>query len=243
MAWHVLEMALADGDWRAAAFVADQMRRGCHPAPLAGPGRPRRPGPRRRRQPRQARPPAPRPPLRSRRRRPRPRDRPAGGRMVWARGRNYLHPLLPGERTAGVRRAGAEPLPSTALSSLAFRSIFLYTNSASRRPGPAAPSRCRPGSAPAPPSAPKPPRRPARPPARLGARTVTAVGHPVDRLLIRRPPGRSGLRPGARTPCRAVSAASAPRLDPGCGGGRVQDRGGAVRGGGRVIGSDVSSRK
>ena len=32
MAWHVLEMALADGDWRAAAFVADQMRRGCHPA-------------------------------------------------------------------------------------------------------------------------------------------------------------------------------------------------------------------
>ena len=32
MAWHVLEMALADGDWRAAAFVADQMRRGCNPA-------------------------------------------------------------------------------------------------------------------------------------------------------------------------------------------------------------------
>ena len=32
MAWHVLEMAVADGDWRAAAFVADQMRRGCHPA-------------------------------------------------------------------------------------------------------------------------------------------------------------------------------------------------------------------
>ena len=32
MAWCVLEMALADGDWRAAAFVADQMRRGCHPA-------------------------------------------------------------------------------------------------------------------------------------------------------------------------------------------------------------------
>ena len=32
MAWHALEMALADGDWRAAAFVADQMRRGCHPA-------------------------------------------------------------------------------------------------------------------------------------------------------------------------------------------------------------------
>ena len=31
MAWHVLEMALADSDWRAAAFVADQMRRGCHP--------------------------------------------------------------------------------------------------------------------------------------------------------------------------------------------------------------------
>ena len=32
MAWCVLEMALADGDWRAAAFIADQMRRGCHPA-------------------------------------------------------------------------------------------------------------------------------------------------------------------------------------------------------------------
>ena len=32
MAWHVLEMALADGDWRAAAFIADQMRRGCNPA-------------------------------------------------------------------------------------------------------------------------------------------------------------------------------------------------------------------
>ena len=32
LAWHVLEMALADGDWRAAAFIADQMRRGCNPA-------------------------------------------------------------------------------------------------------------------------------------------------------------------------------------------------------------------
>ncbi len=32
MAWCVLEMALADSDWRAAAFIADQMRRGCHPA-------------------------------------------------------------------------------------------------------------------------------------------------------------------------------------------------------------------
>jgi hypothetical protein len=32
MAWHVLEMALADGDWRAAAFIADQMRGGCSPA-------------------------------------------------------------------------------------------------------------------------------------------------------------------------------------------------------------------
>jgi hypothetical protein len=32
MAWHVLEMPVADGDWRAAAFVADQMRRGCSPA-------------------------------------------------------------------------------------------------------------------------------------------------------------------------------------------------------------------
>ena len=32
LAWHVLELALADGDWRAAAFIADQMRRGCHPA-------------------------------------------------------------------------------------------------------------------------------------------------------------------------------------------------------------------
>jgi hypothetical protein len=32
LAWHVLELALADGNWRAAAFVADQMRRGCHPA-------------------------------------------------------------------------------------------------------------------------------------------------------------------------------------------------------------------
>ena len=33
MAWCVLEMALADSDWRAAALnIADQMRRGCHPA-------------------------------------------------------------------------------------------------------------------------------------------------------------------------------------------------------------------
>ena len=32
LAWHVLELALADGDWRAAAFIADQMRRGCNPA-------------------------------------------------------------------------------------------------------------------------------------------------------------------------------------------------------------------
>ena len=32
MAWCVLEMAVGHGDWRAAAFVADQMRRGCHPA-------------------------------------------------------------------------------------------------------------------------------------------------------------------------------------------------------------------
>ena len=31
-AWCVLEMALADSDWRAAAFIADQMRRGCNPA-------------------------------------------------------------------------------------------------------------------------------------------------------------------------------------------------------------------
>ena len=32
MAWCVLEMALADSDWRAAAFIADQMRRGRNPA-------------------------------------------------------------------------------------------------------------------------------------------------------------------------------------------------------------------
>ena len=32
MAWRVLEMAVGEGDWRAAAFVADQMRRGCSPA-------------------------------------------------------------------------------------------------------------------------------------------------------------------------------------------------------------------
>ena len=32
MAWCVLEMAVGLGDWRAAAFVADQMRRGCSPA-------------------------------------------------------------------------------------------------------------------------------------------------------------------------------------------------------------------
>jgi retron-type reverse transcriptase len=31
-AWHVLEMALADGDWRAAAFVGDQRHRGSNPA-------------------------------------------------------------------------------------------------------------------------------------------------------------------------------------------------------------------
>ncbi len=31
-AWHVLEMALADSDWRAAAFVADQIARGHNPA-------------------------------------------------------------------------------------------------------------------------------------------------------------------------------------------------------------------
>lgn len=31
-AWHVLQMALADGDWRVAAFVADQIARGRNPA-------------------------------------------------------------------------------------------------------------------------------------------------------------------------------------------------------------------
>ena len=31
-AWCVLELALADSDWRAAAFIADQLRRGCNPA-------------------------------------------------------------------------------------------------------------------------------------------------------------------------------------------------------------------
>jgi hypothetical protein len=31
-AWQVLQMALADGDWRAAAFVADQIARGLSPA-------------------------------------------------------------------------------------------------------------------------------------------------------------------------------------------------------------------
>ncbi len=92
MAWCVLEMAVGQGDWRAAAFVADQMRRGCHPArslaqavldaqarALAA-------------EPRQARPPAPRPPLRPRRRRPRPRrlrparhPRPRGGAHASAR--------------------------------------------------------------------------------------------------------------------------------------------------------------
>ena len=32
MAWCVLELALADSDWRAAAFVADQLARGFNPA-------------------------------------------------------------------------------------------------------------------------------------------------------------------------------------------------------------------
>ena len=48
MAWCVLELALADSDWRAAAFIADQMRRGCNPARIAGQRRDQGPGPRRR---------------------------------------------------------------------------------------------------------------------------------------------------------------------------------------------------
>ena len=37
-AWCVLEMALADSDWRAAAFVADQLRRGFNPARMLAKG-------------------------------------------------------------------------------------------------------------------------------------------------------------------------------------------------------------
>ena len=37
-AWCVLELALADSDWRAAAFVADQLRRGCNPARILAQG-------------------------------------------------------------------------------------------------------------------------------------------------------------------------------------------------------------
>ena len=37
-AWCVLEMALADSDWRAAAFVADQLRRGYNPARMLAKG-------------------------------------------------------------------------------------------------------------------------------------------------------------------------------------------------------------
>ena len=37
-AWCVLEMALADSDWRAAAFVADQFRRGFNPARMLAKG-------------------------------------------------------------------------------------------------------------------------------------------------------------------------------------------------------------
>ena len=38
LAWCVLEMALADSDWRAAAFVADQLRRGYNPARMLAKG-------------------------------------------------------------------------------------------------------------------------------------------------------------------------------------------------------------
>ena len=37
-AWCVLELALADSDWRAAAFIADQLRRGCNPARMLAKG-------------------------------------------------------------------------------------------------------------------------------------------------------------------------------------------------------------
>jgi hypothetical protein len=38
MAWCVLELALADSDWRAAAFIADQLRRGFIPARILAQG-------------------------------------------------------------------------------------------------------------------------------------------------------------------------------------------------------------
>ena len=38
MAWCVLELALADSDWRAAAFITDQIRRGFNPARILAQG-------------------------------------------------------------------------------------------------------------------------------------------------------------------------------------------------------------
>ena len=105
MAWCVLEMALADSDWRAAAFIADQMRRGCHPARSLAQAvidaQARAVAANRR----QARPPAPRPPLRPRRRRPRPRRlRPARD----PRPRGGLRPSAGAEGSRAQRGAGRE---------------------------------------------------------------------------------------------------------------------------------------
>ncbi len=67
-AWCVLELALADSDWRAAAFIADQIRRGFNPARIlaqgvvkaqaraAAPPKPREAAPSRPAEPRPSRP-------------------------------------------------------------------------------------------------------------------------------------------------------------------------------------------
>ena len=81
-AWCVLEMALADSDWRAAAFIADQLRRGFNPARMLAKGvikaqaRAAAPPPTPAAEPADLASPTPAPALRPRRR----RDAPGHGR-------------------------------------------------------------------------------------------------------------------------------------------------------------------
>ena len=219
MAWHVLEMALADGDWRAAAFVADQMRRGCHPARSLAQGVLDAQARAAAADARQARPPAPRPPLRPRRRRPRPRRlRPA--RDPGPRGRPRPSARAAGRRAgraAGRGAAGGQAPPPTPADGPAPR-----RHRRPRRPPPTTTraASCAPG-------------RKDRDGGRAPGRSPP---HPPSASPLRIAPWRAHAMPGGQ---RCFGATPGPRLR----GGRVQDRGGAVRGGGRVIGSEVSSRK
>ena len=97
-AWCVLEMALADSDWRAAAFVADQLRRGFNPARMLAKGGSRpRPAPPPRRRPAEPAPPAA---ARS------PALRPRGRRDAPGRRGDARHPR---------RRDGPGPRPRPAI--------------------------------------------------------------------------------------------------------------------------------